>query len=142
MLSAITRLVLLPVFIFGFLNNYLPYWFTASKSKNIKDTQFQSSFKYVIGMIVFPVWYIALAGILAFMSLPIRLILLYIVLLPLTGLAAFDYYIRFKKLVAKCRYNNMKSSREMNILRNVRKSIFKKMHNIINMQKPANDIDG
>jgi 1-acyl-sn-glycerol-3-phosphate acyltransferase len=142
MLSAITKLVLLPVFIFGFLNNYLPYWFTASKIKNIKDTQFQSSFKYVIGMIVFPVWYIVLAGILAFMALPIWLILLYIILLPLTGLAAFDYYIRFKKFVAKCRYNNMKSSHEMNILRNVRKSIFKKMHDIINMQKPANDIDG
>lgn len=141
-LSVIIKLMLLPVFIFGLLNNFLPYWFTVSKTKGIKDTQFISSFKYVIGMIVFPVWYIALAGMLAFTSLPIWLIVLYVVLLPVTGLAAFDYFIGVRKLVAKCRYTKMRSSPEMNIIRDLRKSIFNRMHDLTILQKPMHDHQG
>jgi hypothetical protein len=135
MLSVLLKIILFPVFLFGLINNSLPYWFTASRVTNIKDTQFHSSFKYVIGMIVFPVWYLVIAGIMAFLSLPIWLIILYIILLPLTGLAAFDYYIRLRKLVAKIRYTGRRNSPELIFLRNSRKGIMNRMHEIIKLQK-------
>jgi hypothetical protein len=85
-------------------------------------------------MIVFPVWYLVIAGILAFLSLPIWLIALYILLLPVAGLASFKYYIRIKKLKAKFRYTMMRNSPGIINLRNKRKSILDLMHIIIKHQ--------
>ncbi|MFO7370537.1 MAG: 1-acyl-sn-glycerol-3-phosphate acyltransferase [Bacteroidales bacterium] len=134
-LSVLAQLILLPVFAFGFLNNWLPYRFTGSRVKNIKDTQFHSSFKYVIGMIAFPLWYLILAVVLALLSLPAWVVLLYVILLPVTGLAAFHYYICLKKLVAKIRYTLCKNSALMMHLRNTRKVISDRMLDIIKRQK-------
>ncbi len=136
-LAALAKIILLPVYLFGFLNNYVPYWFVASKTKNIKDTQFHSSVKYVLGMVVFPVWYIILAGILAFLALPIWIILLYIFSLPFAGLAAFTYFIRFRKFIAKCRFNLLKDSPDLIALRNTRKTIIERMHGIIKRHQSA-----
>jgi len=137
--SSITKLILVPVFVFGLINNYLPYRFTASKIKNVKDTQFHSSFKYVVGMVVFPIWYMIIAGILAFLSLPIWMIALYLLLVPITGLAAFDYHIRFKKLIAKYRFNLKRGSPRMIALISKRKLILSTMHAIVNQQKPGDE---
>jgi hypothetical protein len=113
----------------------MPYWFTASRVGNLKDTQFHSTFKYVVGMIAFPIWYIVVAGILAFLWIPIWLIVLYILLLPVTGLVAFEYFIRFRKLVAKWRYTIHHNSPDLIAIRKDRSTIIDKMHAIINRQK-------
>jgi 1-acyl-sn-glycerol-3-phosphate acyltransferase len=134
LLSVMAKIVLLPVFVFGILNNFVPYWFASSKVSNIKDQQFHSSFKYVIGMIVFPVWYLVTAGILAFLSLPIWTIILYILLLPLTGLVAFEYYIRFRKLLGKLNFTFRRKSGEISSLIEQRKKIISLMTEIIKRQ--------
>ena len=134
-LSVFIKLLLLPVFLFGFLNNWLPYWFTGSRVKNIKDTQFHSSFKYVIGMIAFPIWYLILAVTAAFLGAPAWAVLLYVLLLPVTGLAAFHYYISFRKLLAKIRYTLRKNSAKMQHLRNSRALISERMHDLVKRQK-------
>jgi 1-acyl-sn-glycerol-3-phosphate acyltransferase len=134
-LSVILKIVLFPLFVFGMINNALPYWLAASKVRNIKDTQFHSSFKYVIGMIGFPIWYMAIAGILAVLQVTVWWILLYIISLPLAGLAAFEYFIRWKKLKAKIRYNLMHRKHVINNLQNDRKNIMAQMHDILKRQK-------
>ncbi|MBN1144106.1 MAG: 1-acyl-sn-glycerol-3-phosphate acyltransferase [Bacteroidales bacterium] len=134
-LSVLTKLLLLPVFLFGFLNNWLPYQFTGSRVKNIKDTQFHSSFKYVIGMIAFPLWYLVLAVIVAFLGAPAWTVLLYVILLPVTGLAAFRYYICLKKLLAKIRFTLFRNNPEMMHLKNTRNIITGRMHDLIKRQK-------
>lgn len=134
-LSVLSKLVLLPVFLFGFLNNWIPYWFTGSRVKNIKDTQFHSSFKYVIGMITFPLWYLLLAVIVALLGAPVWIVLLYVLLLPVTGLAAFHYYISFKKLVARIRFTLCRNSAKMVHLKNARNIIIGRMHDLIKHNK-------
>jgi len=138
-LSSLIKLALFPVFIFGFVNNYLPYWFTERRTKNIKDPQFHSSFKFVIGMIAFPVWYLVIAGILVFTSLLLWLKLLYILLLPVTGLFAFHYFIRMKKFMAESRFYLYKKNREIQDLMNMRKDILSRMHEIVKRQNPAHE---
>ena len=64
--SALLKIIFLPLFLAGFINNIPPYWFAASKGAKIKDPQFQSSFKFVIGMIAIPVWYLVFGGLLYF----------------------------------------------------------------------------
>jgi hypothetical protein len=134
-ISAIAKAIFLPVFLFGFLNNIVPYLFTATRVTNIKDQQFHSSFKYVVGMIAFPVWYLVIAGIMAFLSLPIWFIVLYILLLPLSGLIAFEYYIRFRKLLGKLRFTFRKNSDEMVALSEKRKRVSDFMKDIVNRHK-------
>jgi hypothetical protein len=132
--SVIAKIILLPVFLIGFLNCIIPYWLTASRVANIKDQQFHSSFKYVTGMIIFPVWSLVVAGILAFLSFPLWMIIIYILLLPLTGLAAFKYYICFRKLLGKMRFTFRKNSDGMRSLLEKRKQIIALMMDIVNRQ--------
>ncbi len=128
-------IALSPVFLFGFINNYLPYWFTGTRVKNLKDPQFHSSFKYVVGMIAFPVWYLIIAGILGIFSVPFWLIILYLVLLPVTGVFAFDYFIWFKKFRASLRFSFLRNKTKMKSLVLSRKKIIEKMTDIINRNK-------
>jgi 1-acyl-sn-glycerol-3-phosphate acyltransferase len=134
-LSSIVHIILFPVFLFGLINNILPFWFAGSRVKNIKDTQFHSSVKYVVGMIVFPFWYIVITGILAFLALPVWLIAMYLLLTPVCGILAFDYYIRMKKLIAKFRYFFKRNSPSIRVLRDQRKKITDLMDDIIKQQK-------
>jgi 1-acyl-sn-glycerol-3-phosphate acyltransferase len=134
LLSVVLKLVFLPVFVFGFMHNYLPYRFTESKAKNIKDRQFHSSFKYVIGMIVFPFWYLLIAGILALTNLPGWYVLLYCVLLPLTGIFAFHYFIRIKKFIGRWRFVLKNKSAEIKDLLGLRNDIVKRTRDIMTRQ--------
>jgi 1-acyl-sn-glycerol-3-phosphate acyltransferase/uncharacterized membrane protein len=133
--SVLSKIVLLPVFLFGSLNNLVPYLFTASRVTGIKDRQFHSSFKYVVGMIAFPVWYLILAGIMAFLSLPFWFIILYVLLLPLTGVAAFEYYIRLRKFLGRSKYTFRRNSREIISLKEKRQNIIKVMSEMVNRHK-------
>jgi 1-acyl-sn-glycerol-3-phosphate acyltransferase len=129
-MAASLKVLLLPVFFFGLLNNFLPYWFAASKVRNLKDTQFHSSFKYVIGMIVFPVWYILIAVILALFHAPFWLAALYIAALPFAGLASFSYFIHLKKLIAGIKYKIIRNTPVIIDLRNTRKDITDRLNTL------------
>jgi 1-acyl-sn-glycerol-3-phosphate acyltransferase len=133
-MGLIGKILLFPVFVFGYIHNYMPYRFTASKIKNIKDAQFHSSFKFVVGMIVFPVWYLVIAGILTLFSMPGWIAVIYLLLLPFTGIAAFEYARYFKKWVAKIRVRFSANPAQISTLQSKRKEIIRMMLEIINKQ--------
>jgi 1-acyl-sn-glycerol-3-phosphate acyltransferase len=132
-LEALLLLILLPFHILGLVNNYIPYKIPAVYVKKIKDPQFHSSFKLVMAMIFFPVYYIILVVLGLILINPLWLKLAYFVTIPLTGLFAFKYYIRLKKLWAKFRYSRLVKKKNSNIqkLKKLRKDIIDKMNNII-----------
>ncbi len=134
--SSLMKLVFLPLFLAGFINNILPYWFAASKGAKIKDTQFQSSFKFVIGMLAFPIWYLVFGGLLCLIPVNAWIKLLYILLMPLTGLFAFHYYISLKKLKSRFVYTRgvIKRDREILNLKSQRKNILGMMNELFNRQ--------
>jgi hypothetical protein len=131
LLSAILFIVSLPVFLFGFIHNILPFRFIASRVKNIKDTQFHSSFKFVLSMIVFPLWYLVIGGVLALAHLPFWMILVYIILLPLTGLLSFSYYIGFRKWLGCLRFISGRNSATVKKLVSERSAIISMMNDIV-----------
>jgi len=126
-------LILLPVHLLGVINNYLPYKIPTILIKNIKDHQFHSSFKHVMAMVFFPVYYIILMVPALVFLWTWWLKLAYIITLPLTGLFAFKYYIRFKKLSARFRYSrlNSKKSSKIHDLKILRKDIISSMDRIV-----------
>jgi hypothetical protein len=131
-LALLIKVFLFPVFAFGFAHSILPYWLTASRTKNIKDPQFHSSIKYVTGMVFFPVWYLIILGILISTPLPWWLTVLYFMALPFTGLFAFQYFIRIKKSLALWRFRLKKNTQEVKNIIRLREEIIDRMHNLIN----------
>jgi len=131
--EAMALLILLPVHLLGVINNYLPYKIPTILIKNIKDHQFHSSFKHVMAMMFFPVYYIILMVPALVFLWTWWLKLAYIITLPLTGLFAFKYYIRFKKLSARFRYSrlNSKKSSKIHYLKILRKDIISSMDRIV-----------
>jgi hypothetical protein len=99
----ILQILTLPVFLFGFLHNALPYYIAVKVASKIKDIQFQSSVKMAIGMIVFMIQLIAIA-VPVFIFLPFVYSLLYLIGIPVSGWLAFNYYIWWKKNMAKLRF--------------------------------------
>ncbi len=106
-LNWLFQLLLLPVFLYGFINNALPYFLSNKVAGNIKDIQFQSSVKMAVGMIVFLLQMIVLAiPALAFIKWQYGLA--YLVSIPLSGWLAFNYYIWWKKTKAMLSFRQLK----------------------------------
>jgi 1-acyl-sn-glycerol-3-phosphate acyltransferase len=132
-MTSIISLILLPVFIFGFINNYPLYWFAESRVKGIKDPQFHSSFKFVIGMAGLPAWYGILILILIFVPFSGWIKLIYMLLVPVVGLFSFEYFIRVKKLISKIRYavGRVRGTTGITNLKNLRNMILVRMNDIV-----------
>jgi len=122
-LAVLGMLAFLPVFLYGTITNYFPYWFTANISKKLKDPQFHSTFKFVIGMVLFPIYYLILFIPVWILTDPGWIKWAFLASLPLTGLFAHIYFIWFKKLRSLWKYQFLtlrkdKQLESLKILRN------------------------
>ena len=106
--DAFMLIIGLPVFVIGFVTNILPYQMPVQIAMSkIKDTQFHSTFKFVLAMIFFPLMYLLwmIPGFILMESGWARLA--FFLSLPLTGMAAWFYYIHFKKTRSRFRLFRM-----------------------------------
>jgi len=96
--------ILSPLYLIGLINNYIAYMIPGIFVKKIKDKQFHSSIKFVLGMIVFPLYY-TIISVLAALLIPGALFSwIYILFIPISGIFAYNYYIWMKKLGSKFRF--------------------------------------
>ena len=132
-LEALLLLILSPIQILGLINNYIPYKIPVRFIKKIKDRQFHSSFKLVLGMITFPLYYIILIVLAQIFIDSLWIKLTYFISIPLTGLFAFRYYIRLKKLTARFRYARLRRKKDNSLqqLKALRKDIIDSMNKIV-----------
>ncbi len=127
-------LLLMPVHVYGIINNYLPYKIIdLIVKRKVKDIQFHSSFKIVIGIIAFPVYYLIMFFIITFITDIWWLRLAYVVSLPLSGLFAFEFMIWNRKIFAKLRYNILVLRKNKKIIKfkKLQKEIINKMDEIV-----------
>jgi len=101
-MQTVTMTILSPVFIYGFVFNFLPYkiplWFCKSK---IKDKQFYSSVAFGFSaLLTFPLFYFVYL-ILALSLVKFSTALILFLLLPVTGLFA-HYYSECSGILLKC----------------------------------------
>jgi hypothetical protein len=132
-LADLCMLVFLPVFIYGAISNYLPYWLTAKISKKLKDPQFHSTFKFVVGMVLFPIYYLVLFIPVWIFTDPGWIKWAFLASLPLTGLFAHIYFIWFKKLSSLWKYQFLTLRKDMQLesLKNLRKNIITSVDELI-----------
>lgn len=93
-------LLTFPFFFYGFLNNILPWGITTWAGSKIKDPQFKSSFKFVVSLATFILFYLIQSVIFSlFCSQPL-ISLAYILCLPISAAIAWWWYsgIRYLRL--------------------------------------------
>jgi len=134
--KSILLLLTTPLYIYGLINNILPYYLPLFISQKIKDPQFRSSIKFVILLLTFPIFYIlqCLTIFLVFGSW--KYTLAYFISLPISGTLAWMVQksaiankIEWKYKLLSTRKN--KYLTEIQLLHN---KIIVQAKNIINLQ--------
>lgn len=99
----------LPLFIFGFLVNAVPFFVIDRFVRfKIKDKSFWSSFFLVGGIIIFPLFYIILFLSFSWMIPLFWQKIAFVISLPFSGKLAFKWYIFFRKTVGTYRLLRLK----------------------------------
>jgi len=94
----------LPVFLFGFIFNAIPFFIIdIITRKKIKDIAFWSTFFLVLGIILFPIFYLLEFFAVSWLIPGTLLKTVFLVSLPFAGKAAFLWYILFRKTVGRGR---------------------------------------
>ncbi len=103
-LNIVVLLVSLPIFIFGFIFNAIPFFVIDNVvRKKIKDIAFWSTFSLVAGLILFPLVYIIELLAIGWLIPGIWLKLAFLISLPFAGKIAFKWYILSRKTIGRIR---------------------------------------
>ncbi|MFO7879322.1 MAG: lysophospholipid acyltransferase family protein [Bacteroidota bacterium] len=98
--NAFLLLVFSPVFLYGFLNNLLPYIIPKSLVLKIKDKQFHSSVKFVWALFALPLIYLAQTAVFWAVSNGFLLALAYLLSIAITGMLA-QLYVEWLALIRR-----------------------------------------
>lgn len=109
LVSLVYSILLLPVHLYGMILNYLPYKLPEKVSGKMKDQQFISSVNFALSFILFPVWYLLLFAVLMMLTGKLLPVMLIAITWPLTGLFTFYNYRRMRKLAGSFRLFFLKS---------------------------------
>jgi 1-acyl-sn-glycerol-3-phosphate acyltransferase len=96
-------LTFLPFCIIAAFVNIVPFYIIEHLSNRISDTQFRSSYKFVLTLVFYPVFYLLLL----LMPFPLLTKLLIIISAPILGILSYDYFFSLKGVWHKIRYFRM-----------------------------------
>lgn len=119
--QALALLATLPVFVYGYVNNFLALAVPYKVSGMFKDKQFISSVRYVVALIVFPLLYLLQTLVVGLVAPSWWWALGYLVSLPLGLVLAYLWRKRFYRFVRRCRLVHLlrtrpAEARELNAL--------------------------
>ena len=95
--------VLSPLALFGFVNNFIPYFSPFLLTNRVKDRNFHSSLRFALYVFLFPIWYTVLIVLLCKYLDPWWLRVLYMVAVPITGIFSHHFYDYMKRVGAMWR---------------------------------------
>jgi len=96
----IGALLTIPVFLFGLLTNAFPYFIPRLFiTRKLKDKAFVSSINFVVGLVLFPVFYLIEFGLIWICSCSFPTALISIILMPFAGKAAFNLLLFYQDLL-------------------------------------------
>jgi len=114
-----------PLFLYGLINNIIPYQLPLPVTKKFKDPQFHSTVKFITGLVIFPIWYLILFILAWIFVEPGWIKWIYLVSLLPAGLFAHTWYIWLKKLRSMWKYSILTSikNKKMGELKTLRSEI-------------------
>ncbi len=93
-----------PLFLYGYINNLLPWYSMTLYPGKIEDPQFRSSVKFVLSFLVFPIFYFLQTLVVYLIFSPSWIALAYFVSLPLSAVIAWNYTKLFRKFILGWRF--------------------------------------
>ncbi|MBO4503995.1 MAG: 1-acyl-sn-glycerol-3-phosphate acyltransferase [Bacteroidales bacterium] len=88
----------LPIFFFGYINNFIPTFITQRITSKVKDPMFHSSVQYSLGSIaIFPLYYILLLTVVWLISKHFWIAIAYVFLSAITAFFVHYYKIALRK---------------------------------------------
>lgn len=122
----------LPLFIFGFINNYVPRAITQFFTNKAKDPMFHSSFQYVVGTIAaFPLCYMLIMAVVWIASKSFLFAAVYMMLTFLCAFVVHYYKIGVHKLFTVFRARKIRRTEHYQELCTLNNEITKSMEEII-----------
>lgn len=124
----------LPIFLFGLIFNAIPFFaIDRITRKKIKDKGFWSTFFLVLGIIVFPIFYLIEFLAVSWLIPGIWLKLVFLVSMPIAGKVAFLWYILFRKTVGRGRLMLLKlfNKKEYSNLFKEKDLLFRKLDELL-----------
>lgn len=105
-----------PLALYGFVNNILSYYIPIKLTKKIKDPQFVSSFKFVLSLISFKVFYIIQTLAVGIFSGSLIIAIVYLLSLPVTGYYSLYWSFWVKKTRSGMRFKKLNSEKDKVVL--------------------------
>lgn len=101
-LTMVTFVIGMPIFIFGFIHNLLPYYLSPRLAKLIsKEYEYQGPLTMTAGMVICLITY-PIYGYIAFLLFGNWIVtLLYIISLPMIGLMTYGFYLQIHSMFAQ-----------------------------------------
>ncbi len=124
-LKAIVLIIGIPVFIYGALNNIIPYLLPQLITRKLEDQQFRSSVVFCLGLFTFPLFYLIFFIPVYILSGSFLIGIIYLLSLLPTGLLAFVISRNFVKLKAQFVFLKNINKKEMKKTIELRKNIIK-----------------
>jgi 1-acyl-sn-glycerol-3-phosphate acyltransferase len=127
-------LISLPVFIYGFLFNAIPFFLIDRViRKKVKDPSFWSTFFLVAGVILFPLFYLLELLAVSWLIPGFWLKIAFLISLPFAGKLAFNWYILLRKTKGRYRLLWLKwfNFTEYKQLLKKKKQLFEKLDKLI-----------
>lgn len=119
-----------PMFILGLFNNWPNFFIPPIFAKKVKDPQFVSTAKWGIGSILLIIYYLII-GALALVLIPVWWMkIIYLILMPLSGIFALVIRKIFIKSLARIRYSFNTNKGDYKIARESRNKIIEQLNKI------------
>jgi 1-acyl-sn-glycerol-3-phosphate acyltransferase len=128
LLRTFILLATFPANVFGFVNNFIPYHLPFLLTLHIKDRNFHTSVRFVLYLILFPLFYGVVFWLLCKYTDSWIFRILYMLAVPLAGIFSHRYYAYVKKVAAmwKMFFNRKKPVyQRLKVLRDKIVEIFK-----------------
>ena len=129
---SLLMIISLPLFLFGYINNFIPFAITKRFANKAKDPMLRSSFQYVSSTVAtFPIYYLLLLGIVWIISKKFWIALGYVVLTFLTALFVHYYKIAIRKFYTVFHAMSLRHTADYQKLSSLQKLITGAMERII-----------
>ena len=138
-LQLFTLLISLPVFLFGLVFNLLPFLVPGLiLRRKVKDLAFLSTFNFVIGLIVFPVFYVLFALLVFAVTQSWIISAITFILMPFGGKLSYQLLEFYKDILDKVRILIMKTQARKQIkqLLTTREDLIQQFLEKLNFQSP------
>ncbi len=116
-LQSLLLIILSPVFLAGWLVNFIPYTIPQRMIKNVKDPQFENSFRFGLALVIFLIYYSVAGILLAIFTGPAWIPWAGMFVMLTTGYFALFYSFSCKKLIAATRFRLLKRGKDNRIIR-------------------------